>query len=196
MIGPGKLRVAIDNSCDAQLNQAKFSARCALVKRVIFDAIRGTLALRIGRASIRRIDGHAMEVGMNGLRTSAAMLCVGCSIVCGVAHGAGGEDASPCRAANAAPPGMQLMLPDRPGVSTNAETTVRSFSTQGCAGAVLKGERGTATVDGDKVELKQGAVYVNGISYGTVAPAQTVEYDVARGTRTLRVDGEVRTPAR
>ncbi|KWH25056.1 sugar ABC transporter ATPase [Burkholderia multivorans] len=133
---------------------------------------------------------------MNGLRTSAAMLCVGCSIVCGVAHGAGGEDASPCRAANAAPPGMQLMLPDRPGVSTNAETTVRSFSTQGCAGAVLKGERGTATVDGDKVELKQGAVYVNGISYGTVAPAQTVEYDVARGTRTLRVDGEVRTPAR
>ncbi|MBR7896294.1 sugar ABC transporter ATPase [Burkholderia multivorans] len=133
---------------------------------------------------------------MNGLRLSAAMLCVGCSMVCGAAHGAGGEDASPCRAANAAPPGMQLMLPDRQGASMNAETTVRSFSTQGCAGAVLKGERGTATVDGDKVELKQGAVYVNGISYGAVTPAQTVEYDVARGARTLRVDGEVRTPVR
>ncbi|WP_230945614.1 hypothetical protein [Burkholderia pseudomultivorans] len=196
MIGPGKLRIAIDNSCDTQLNQAKFSARCALVKRVIFDAIRGTLALRICRASIRRIDGHAMEVGMNGLRSSAAMLCVGCSIVCGVAHGAGGEDASPCRAANAAPPDRQFMLPDQPGAATNPDTTVRSFSTQGCAGAVLKGEHGTATVNGDKVELRQGTVYVNGISYGAVTPAQTVEYDVARGARTLRVDGEVRTPVR
>ncbi|MDN7436084.1 sugar ABC transporter ATPase [Burkholderia multivorans] len=133
---------------------------------------------------------------MNGLQSSAAMLCVGCAIVCGAAYGAGGGDASPCRAANAAPPGMQPMLPDRQGASMIADTTVRSFLTQGCAGAVLKGERGTATVDGDKIELKQGTVYVNGISYGAVTPAQTVEYDVARGARTLRVDGEVRTPAR
>ncbi|WP_175896602.1 sugar ABC transporter ATPase [Burkholderia pseudomultivorans] len=133
---------------------------------------------------------------MNGLLSSAATLLAGCSIVCGAAYGAGGEDGSPCRAANAAPPGMQFVLPGQQGASMNSDTTVRSFSTQGCAGAVLKGEHGTATVDGDKIELKQGTVYVNGMSYGAVTPAQTVEYDVARGTRTLRVDGEVRTPVR
>ncbi|AXL50065.1 sugar ABC transporter ATPase [Paraburkholderia caffeinilytica] len=75
-------------------------------------------------------------------------------------------------------------------------TTVRSFSTQGCSVAVLKGERGTARVGGDTIELKDGAVYVNGISYGAVTPAQTVEYDVTRDKRTLAVDGKARSPAR
>lgn len=78
----------------------------------------------------------------------------------------------------------------------NAITSVRSFSSPGCAGAVLKGEKGTATVDGDTIELKAGVVYVNGMSYGAVTPGQTVEYAVARDERTLRVDGKIRAPLR
>ncbi|WP_396333603.1 sugar ABC transporter ATPase [Burkholderia anthina] len=98
-----------------------------------------------------------------------------------------GGDTAPCRAASAqgAPTGAA-------GISGSS---VRSFSRPGCAGAVLQGEHGTATVNGDRVELKAGTVYVNGVSYGSVTPAQTVEYDVARGKRTLRVDGDVRIPA-
>ena len=69
-------------------------------------------------------------------------------------------------------------------------------STAGCSGAVLQGERATATVNGDRVELRDGIVYVNGRSYGAVTPAQTVEYEAAHDRRTLKVDGVVRTPVR
>ncbi|MCA7967040.1 S26 family signal peptidase [Burkholderia cenocepacia] len=65
-----------------------------------------------------------------------------------------------------------------------------------CSGAVLQGDRATATVDGDRIELRDGVVYVNGRSYGAVTPAQTVEYEAARDRRTLKVDGKVRTPQR
>jgi hypothetical protein len=88
----------------------------------------------------------------------------------------------------------QFVLPDKEG--TPPVTTVSSFSTQGRASAVLKGERGTASVGGDTIELKDRAVYVNGVSYGPVASAQTVEYDVTRDKRTLQVDGKVRSPVR
>ncbi|PFH20131.1 MULTISPECIES: sugar ABC transporter ATPase [Burkholderia] len=98
-----------------------------------------------------------------------------------------GGDTAPCRAASA--PGAPI------GAAGISGSSVRSFSRPGCAGAVLQGEHGTATVNGDRVELKAGTVYVNGVSYGSVTPAQTVEYDVARGKRTLRVDGDVRIPA-
>ena len=56
--------------------------------------------------------------------------------------------------------------------------------------------RATATVNGDRVELRDGIVYVNGRSYGAVTPAQTVEYEAAHDRRTLKVDGVVRTPVR
>lgn len=93
------------------------------------------------------------------------------------------------------PPIPSWALPGQDANAGVAGSMVRSFSSQGCSGAVLRGEHGTATVDGDRIELKAGSVYVNGVSYGSVTPAQTVEYDVARGTRTLRVDGDVRMPA-
>ena len=127
-------------------------------------------------------------------------MLVGSIISQGTAHGASTEDAQPCSAANAknthGPFVPQFFFPDKQGNAATSATTVRSFSAQGCAGAVLQGEQGTARVGGDTVELKGGTVYVNGISYGAVTPAQTVEYDVSRDKRTLAVDGKVRSPAR
>ncbi|MBY4866693.1 sugar ABC transporter ATPase [Burkholderia anthina] len=115
------------------------------------------------------------------------------------ARAADGGDTAPCRAASASsaptPAIPSFASPGQGGAAGISGSSVRSFSRQGCAGAVLQGEHGTATVNGDRIELKAGTVYVNGVSYGSVAPAQTVEYDVARGKRTLRVDGDVRMPA-
>ncbi|QTD95250.1 sugar ABC transporter ATPase [Burkholderia anthina] len=115
------------------------------------------------------------------------------------ARAADSGDTAPCRAASASsaptPAIPSFALPGQGGAAGISGSSVRSFSRQGCAGAVLQGEHGTATVNGDRVELKAGTVYVNGVSYGSVTPAQTVEYDVARGKRTLRVDGDVRMPA-
>lgn len=109
---------------------------------------------------------------------------------------ADGGDAAPCRASSAPTPAIpSFASPGQGGAAGISGSSVRSFSRQGCAGAVLQGEHGTATVNGDRIELKAGTVYVNGVSYGSVTPAQTVEYDVARGKRTLRVDGDVRMPA-
>ncbi|GGC40237.1 sugar ABC transporter ATPase [Paraburkholderia caffeinilytica] len=137
---------------------------------------------------------------MNKLLPLTIAMLAGCIISFGTARGADSKDAQPCSAANA--PNAhgaffpQFFLPDQQGEPAMPTTTVRSFSTQGCSVAVLKGERGTARVGGDTIELKDGAVYVNGISYGAVTPAQTVEYDVTRDKRTLAVDGKARSPAR
>ncbi|MDN7184698.1 S26 family signal peptidase [Caballeronia sp. SEWSISQ10-4 2] len=132
------------------------------------------------------------------LPPTIAMLA-GCVISFGTAHGADSKDAQPCSAANVSnthgPFVPQFFLPDQQRKPAKPTTTVHSFSTQGCAGAVLKGERGTARIGGDTIELKDGTVYVNGVSYGAVTPTKTVEYDVTRDKRTLVVDGKIRSPA-
>ncbi|CAM2185113.1 sugar ABC transporter ATPase [Burkholderia cenocepacia] len=125
---------------------------------------------------------------MNKLLPMTIALLAGSGIGAAPLHAAGAMDAPPCSAAHAADQaGGNGAMPD---------TSVRSFSTAGCSGAVLQGDRATATVDGDRIELRDGAVYVNGRSYGAVTPAQTVEYEAARDRRTLKVDGKVRTPQR
>ncbi|UXU85943.1 S26 family signal peptidase [Burkholderia sp. S-53] len=124
---------------------------------------------------------------MNRLLPMTIALLAGCGIGAETLHAAGSMDALPCSAAHAA---------DQGGNAPMSGTSVRSFSTAGCSGAVLQGERATATVDGDRVELRDGTVYVNGRSYGAVTPAQTVEYEAAHDRRILKVDGKVRTPQR
>ncbi|HDR9804434.1 TPA: sugar ABC transporter ATPase [Burkholderia cenocepacia] len=131
---------------------------------------------------------------MNKLLPMTIALLAGSGIGAAPLHAAGAMDAPPCSAAHAA---------DRVGGNgangangAMPGTSVRSFSTAGCSGAVLQGDRATATVDGDRIELRDGVVYVNGRSYGAVTPAQTVEYEAARDRRTLKVDGKVRTPQR
>ncbi|RKE23741.1 hypothetical protein B0G76_8421 [Paraburkholderia sp. BL23I1N1] len=136
---------------------------------------------------------------MNRLLPQTIAVLAGCVTCFGTAHGAGSQEAQPCSAAAAAntngPVVPQFFLPDQQGNPPKPTTTVRSFSARGCAGAVLKGEQGTARVGGDTIELKEGTVYLNGISYGAVTPVQTVEYDVTPDSRTLRVDGKARAPA-
>ncbi|WP_175864794.1 sugar ABC transporter ATPase [Burkholderia cepacia] len=124
---------------------------------------------------------------MNNLKPMTIALLAGCGIGAGAVHAAGSMDAPPCSAAHAA---------DQGGIAAMPGTSVRSFSTAGCSGAVLQGDRATATVNGDRIELRDGIIYVNGRSYGAVTPAQTVEYEAAHDRRTLKVDGKPRTPVR
>ncbi|WP_249182036.1 hypothetical protein [Burkholderia cenocepacia] len=128
------------------------------------------------------------EITMNKLLPMTIALLAGSGIGAAPLHAAGAMDAPPCSAAHAAD--------QAGGNGAMPGTSVRSFSTAGCSGAVLQGDRATATVDGDRIELRDGVVYVNGRSYGAVTPAQTVEYEAARDRRTLKVDGKVRTPQR
>ncbi|WP_307730535.1 hypothetical protein, partial [Burkholderia sp. E168m23] len=142
----------------------------------------------IDRSSIDERGPRTTEITMNKLLPMTIALLAGSGIGAAPLHAAGAMDAPPCSAAHAA---------DRAGGNgAMPGTSVRSFSTAGCSGAVLQGDRATATVDGDRIELRDGVVYVNGRSYGAVAPAQTVEYEAARDRRTLKVDGKVRTPQR
>ncbi|WP_346778534.1 hypothetical protein [Burkholderia sp. Ac-20349] len=140
-----------------------------------------------GRRPVIDPRPRTTERTMNNLKPMTIALLAGCGISAGAAYAAGSMDALPCSAAHAA---------DQGGIAAMPGTSVRSFSTAGCSGAVLQGEQATATVNGDRVELRDGTVYVNGRSYGAVTPAQTVEYEAAHDRRTLKVDGKVRTPVR
>lgn len=132
-------------------------------------------------------------------RFAAAITVVsGCVINCSIAHAAGSQEASACSAESAAHSGSsypQFFLPDQNGKPPKPSSSVHTFTTRDCAGAVLQGERASAQVQGDSVELRDGKVYVNDLSYGAVTREQSVEYDVRRNKRTLLVDGKVRTPA-
>jgi hypothetical protein len=66
--------------------------------------------------------------------------------------------------------------------------------TDGQAVGTLRGSAAVATVLDDKVELKDGAVYVNGQSYGPVPRNAEVKYVIKGATRALYVDGKPRTP--
>ncbi|KVD51180.1 sugar ABC transporter ATPase [Burkholderia sp. MSMB1459WGS] len=125
---------------------------------------------------------------MNKLLPMTIALLAGGGIGPAPLHAADTMDAPPCSAAHSAARGD--------GSTAMPGASVRSFSTAGCSGAVLQGDRATATVDGDRIELRDGVVYVNGRSYGALAPGQTVEYEAARERRTLKVDGKIRAPLR
>ncbi|WP_240655813.1 sugar ABC transporter ATPase [Paraburkholderia phosphatilytica] len=80
------------------------------------------------------------------------------------------------------------------GSSGTSGTSVSSSSTPGRSEATLMGSSGKARVAGDTIELKDGAVFVNGTSYGAVSPTQRVQYIVTGDTKTLLVDGNPRSP--
>lgn len=62
-------------------------------------------------------------------------------------------------------------------------------------GEVLMRGEGTSTINGDKVELSGGTLYLNGQSYGTVPKNSEIKYIVSGTSRTLYVDGKARTCA-
>jgi hypothetical protein len=60
--------------------------------------------------------------------------------------------------------------------------------------ATIRGSSGVANIQGDKVELRNRTVYVNGVSYGAVLEVCEVKYVVTKTSRTLFVDGKARNP--
>ncbi len=59
---------------------------------------------------------------------------------------------------------------------------------------MLSGDTGSAEVAGDKIELKNRTVFVNGKSFGPVAAEAIVKYTVSTDGRVLTV-GDVRRDA-
>jgi hypothetical protein len=64
----------------------------------------------------------------------------------------------------------------------------------GVGEVVMRGQAGVSDLNGEKVELKDGVVYVNGQSFGKVPKHAEVRYVVSGTSRTLYVDGKARTP--
>ncbi|MEX3950961.1 hypothetical protein AB4Y40_24785 [Paraburkholderia sp. EG287B] len=74
-------------------------------------------------------------------RFAAAIAAVfGCVTSCSIAHAAGSQDVSPCSAESAAHSGSsypQFFLPDQNGKPPKPSSSVHTFTTRDCAGAVL-----------------------------------------------------------
>ncbi|MBL0729607.1 hypothetical protein [Piscinibacter sp. HJYY11] len=78
--------------------------------------------------------------------------------------------------------------------SSGMSGTSASSSTSAIFGEVtLQGDAGVAYLAADKVELKRGAAYVNGVSFGPVAPGAVVKYTKDASGNFLLVDGELRS---
>ncbi len=58
---------------------------------------------------------------------------------------------------------------------------------------LLSGATGLAELAGDKVEIKEGSVFVNGASFGPVPDGAAVKYQVNAQGRTLFVGAERRS---
>jgi len=62
--------------------------------------------------------------------------------------------------------------------------------------AELYGEGAKATVAGDELEIKNGTIFVNKISFGTIPSSGKVKYLVLPSGRSLSVNGTKRNPAK
>ncbi|MBV7537947.1 hypothetical protein KW842_19425 [Duganella sp. sic0402] len=81
-----------------------------------------------------------------------------------------------------------------PACYASTETTsVKIDDTQSVG--KIQGSSGVITVNGDKVELLNRVVYVNGVSYGPVPKVADIKYVVTKKDKTLYVDGKPRQAA-
>jgi hypothetical protein len=76
----------------------------------------------------------------------------------------------------------------------NANSTSTSISIDDDQGKVTMRGDGIANILGDKVEAKNGTVFINGISFGVLPAHAEISYVVTRTQRTLYVDGKPRGP--
>jgi hypothetical protein len=85
-------------------------------------------------------------------------------------------------------------------VSTSSGSGTSSSSSSSSGGEkeiTMSGTSGHAELAGDKIEVKEGVVFVNGTSYGSVPPGAEVKYAMnAEGIRALFVGGERRNAAK
>lgn len=59
----------------------------------------------------------------------------------------------------------------------------------------IQGRSGVVQLSGDKVELLNRVVYVNGVSYGKVPEIANIKFIVTKTGKTLYVDDKPRRPA-
>jgi hypothetical protein len=95
---------------------------------------------------------------------------------------------------------LVLALTAGHGASALAASVSSSVVTSSVSGgsstveAVVTGPNAVIAVNGDRVEIKDGRLSVNGVAYGTVGEQSTVTYRVEGKVRTLLVDGVERRP--
>lgn len=93
------------------------------------------------------------------------------------------------------PAALLIALCSTPAFAAEAgRSTVSTRWSDGKGELILRGEGGTATINTDKVELRDRTVYVNGQSFGTVPKNSEIKYIVDGNSRTLYVDGKPRAP--
>lgn len=92
-----------------------------------------------------------------------------------------------------APLALLLALVSSSAFSAENNRNVSSVRWHDGVGEVLMRGEGTSTLNQDKVEMKGCTVYVNGQSYGPVSKSSEIKYIVSGTSRTLYVDGKVRT---
>lgn len=81
-----------------------------------------------------------------------------------------------------------------PALAATAEGNSASIKVvDGHAEATITGESGIANIEGDKVELKDVSVYVNGVSFGKVPRGSVIRYVIGAQGRTLYVSGKARS---
>ena len=81
--------------------------------------------------------------------------------------------------------------------STSSSSTAISSSnssSNASSEVAFTGSNGIHTVNGDTIRVENGALLVNGVSYGRVEPDSQVKYAVRGNQKTLTVDGRIRMP--
>jgi hypothetical protein len=90
------------------------------------------------------------------------------------------------------------MNPESLYINTSASSSASTSSSTGnfSSEASFTAHNGVHKVNGDTVEVKDGSLSVNGVSYGQVEKNSLVKYSVKRNKKVLTVDGAVRQPVR
>lgn len=88
---------------------------------------------------------------------------------------------------------LALLAACAPGENGTGRGSVVEISTRGGQLILMSGSAGYAELAGDRIELRDGRVYLNGSLHGIVPPGAEVSYSVTAGERVLRVAGERRS---
>lgn len=75
-----------------------------------------------------------------------------------------------------------------------SSTTVAGNESDSVSEATIHGGNGILDIDGDKVEVTDGMVSVNGASYGAIHKDDVVTYQARGKTKTLLINGVERKP--
>ncbi len=80
-------------------------------------------------------------------------------------------------------------------VSSSVSSSISMGSgSSSTAQASVTGQNGLIVINGDRVEVKDGKLFLNGVSYGRVGKHSVVKYTVKGNVKQLFVDGIARNP--